>query len=306
MPRVARLVATGEKTVYHVISRTALPGFPLQDVEKDYFVDIIKKKSRLYFTEIIGYAIMGNHFHLLVRMLPETEFTDKDIEKRFKEYYGDDYDILPGEISIYRKKWEKLSEFMKDVKQEFSRFYNKRHHRRGFFWGERFKSVIVQDGFTLVNCLAYIDLNPVRAKLVERPEEYRWSSIGYHVQTNNMDQFLSLDFGMKDFGVRSDKRLREYRRDLYEKGGEDKGRKIKIDEKIVEKERKRDFQLSETDRFLYRTRYFTDSGVIGSKEFVSRNYKRFQHVFRSKHEKKPKAVKGIDGMYSLKRLAESI
>jgi hypothetical protein len=58
-------------------------------------------------------------------------------------------------------------------------------------WGERFKSVIVENGETLINCLAYIDLNPIRAGLVKRQEEYRWNSIGYHAQTNNRDNFLS-------------------------------------------------------------------------------------------------------------------
>ncbi len=57
-------------------------------------------------------------------------------------------------------------------------FVQHSHNRRGFFWSERFKSVIVDNGDTLINCLAYIDLNPVRAQIVEKPEEYRWSSIG--------------------------------------------------------------------------------------------------------------------------------
>jgi hypothetical protein len=74
------------------------------------------------------------------------------------------------------------------------RYYNKRHHRRGYFWGDRFKSVIVDKGETLVNCLAYIDLNPLRAGIVDRPEDYRWNSLGYHLQTQNKDQFLSTDF----------------------------------------------------------------------------------------------------------------
>jgi putative transposase len=60
--------------------------------------------------------------------------------------------------------------------------------------------VIVEKGETLVNCLAYIDLNPVRAGLVKRPEDYRWSSMGYHVQTSNKDNFPALDFGLKEFG----------------------------------------------------------------------------------------------------------
>ena len=54
----------------------------------------------------------------------------------------------------------------------------------------------------------------------------------------------------------------------------------------------------------YRTRYFTDSGIIGTKEFVSKTYTRFKHLFNTKNEKKPKPVKGLSGIYSLKRLSE--
>ena len=43
-------------------------------------------------------------------------------------------------------------------------------------------------------------VNPIRAGLVERPEDYRWNSIGYHIQTGNKDNFLSLDFGLLEFG----------------------------------------------------------------------------------------------------------
>jgi hypothetical protein len=60
--------------------------------------------------------------------------------------------------------------------------------------------VIVENGETLINCLAYIDLNPMRAGLVKRPEDYRWNSLGYHVQTGNKDNFLSLDLGPR--GIR--------------------------------------------------------------------------------------------------------
>jgi len=56
---------------------------------------------------------------------------------------------------------------------------------------------------------------------------------------------------------------------------------------------------------MYRTRYFSDSGIIGTKEFVSANYQRFKDVFMSKREKVPKPVVGLDGIYSLKRLSES-
>jgi len=86
----------------------------------------------------------------------------------------------------------------------------------------------------------------------------------------------------------------------------EKGNVKVIEDKVLEKVRRREFELSRSDRFRYRTRYFTDSGIIGSKEFVSTNYQRFKHLFYSKHEKKPKPIKGLEGMYSLKRLSENI
>jgi hypothetical protein len=121
---------------------------------------------------------------------------------------------------------------------------------------------------------------------------------------------LSLDFGLKEFGfVDTEERLKRYRRYVYEAGAisrPEKGKTKVIGDRILEKERSREYELSRNDRFRYRTRYFTDSGVIGSKEFVSENYQRFKKVFSSKHEKKPKPIKGLDGMYSLKRLSEVI
>jgi len=290
------------------MSRTALDGFPLKDVEKDFLLDLIKRFSGLYFTEILGFCLMGNHFHLLVKMIPDHRFTDEEIQKRFETHFGDSRDFAEGQIPYLRQKLSSLSEFMREIKVGFARYYNRRHNRRGYFWGDRFKSVIVDNGETLVSCLAYIDLNPLRAGMVDRPEAYRWNSLGYHLQTENKDQFLSTDFGLKAFNVKSKKeRIRKYRQYVYEAGAIDRPDKMQakvIDDKVVAKERKKDFEISRIDRFRHRTRYFTDSGIIGSKEFVAENYQRFKHLFHSKHEKKPKPIKGLEGMYSLKRLSE--
>ena len=49
MPRTSRLIVDGDKAVYHVMSRTALDGFPLKDVEKDFMLDLVKNFSLLYF-----------------------------------------------------------------------------------------------------------------------------------------------------------------------------------------------------------------------------------------------------------------
>ena len=308
MPRTRRLIINDETAVYHIMSRTALDGFPLGDVEKDFMLDLIRRYSTLYFVEILGFCLMGNHFHILVRMFPEHKYSDEDIQKRYERFYGDDSMFAAGWIPSLREKLASLSEFVKEIKQSFSRYYNKTHHRRGTLWGERFKSLIVENGETLINCLAYIDLNPIRAGLVDRPEDYRWNSLGYHIQTGNKDNFLSLDFGLKEFGVvGTEERLKRYRRYVYEAGAVNhpqKGQDRLIDNEIVEHERKKKYEIKRIDRFRYRTRYFTDSGIIGTKEFVSSNYQRFKDVFMSKREKVPKRVVGLDGVYSLKRLAE--
>ena len=328
MPRFSRMVNPEQKTVYHVMSRTALDGFPFKDAEKDEFVNIIKRFSKIYFTDILGFCMMGNHAHILIRMYPGKYFSDDEIKERYARLYGDDVpfpveDGFDGDgqnkgVLHYRKKWSSLSKFMQEIKQTFSRYYNKRHHRKGTLWGERFKSVIVENGNTLINCLAYIDLNPMRAGIVEKPEDYRWNSIGYHIQTNNKDGFLSTDFGpvkcaslslrelhragLKEFNVKSEKeRIRRYRRFLYEKAA--KG--DQIHEKTLNKELKREFKLSKINRFTQRTRYFTDSGIIGTREFVLKNYQQFKHLFQSKNEKIPKRIKGLVDVYSLKRLSEA-
>jgi len=308
MPRTQRLIIEDETAVYHVMSRTALDGFPLGDIEKDFILDLIRRYSALYFVEILGFCLMGNHFHILVRMFPEHKFTDEDIKKRYIAFYGDDKAFGDGWIPSLREKLSSLSEFVREIKVVFTRYYNKGHNRRGYFWGDRFKSVIVENGETLINCLAYIDLNPLRAGIVERPEDYRWNSLGYHIQTNNRDDFLSLDFGLKEFGViDANERLRRYRRYVYEAGAldrPDRNMAKVIDIDIIENERQKNFEISRLDRFMYRTRYFSDSGIIGTKEFVSEKYQRFKDVFMSKREKVPKSIAGLDGIYSLKRLSE--
>jgi putative transposase len=102
--------------------------------------------------------------------------------------------------------------------------------------------------------------------------------------------------------------VKHYRRYVYEAGAVKRsGKPIAgvINNSVLAKERKDNFELKRVQRFRYRTRYFTDSGIIGTKAYVSSNYRRFKDVFMSKNEKVPKPVAGLDGIYSLKRLAES-
>ena len=246
--------------------------------------------------------------YVVGRMHTGDDYPDDAIRKRFERYYRNDKKkvLVPGRIPTFRNKWASLSEYMKEIKQGFSRFYNRRHQRKGFFWSDRFKSVLVEDGETLINCLAYVDLNPVRAGIVGRPEEYRWNSLGYHLQTGNKDGFLSLDFGLTSVSGQSKKqRLALYRQYVYEKGSLSTKKGKTIDAGIVKKESRKNFAIGPVDRFRYRTRYFSDSGIIGSKEFVRRCWGKLCNE-GDYREKRILPVAGLAGIYSLKRLSENL
>ena len=62
MPRIARMIVKDEPVVYHVMSHTALDGFVMGDVEKDYLFGLIKRLSTIYFAEVLGFCLMDNHY----------------------------------------------------------------------------------------------------------------------------------------------------------------------------------------------------------------------------------------------------
>ena len=107
------------------------------------------------------------------------------------------------------------------------------------------------------------------------------------IQTGNKDDLLFLDFGLRDWEEHDPQEIvRKYREFVYETGAVDAGpvkcreaalpeagfnragKGAVIDQKVVNRERKRKYKVSRTERYLYRTRYFTDAGIIGSKELV--------------------------------------
>jgi REP element-mobilizing transposase RayT len=188
---------------YHVMSRTAGGEMLFGEVEKEAFRRLMWRMARFSGVEILTYALMGNHFHLLVKVPERAKFL-----KRF-EGEGGEAKLLEhlsllyskafiagvkaelarvreagrGEeaeaiLETFRKRFCDLSCFVKELKERFSRWFNKHHQRRGTLWMDRFKSVLVEDGEALRTMALYIDLNPVRAALVEDPKDYRWTGYG--------------------------------------------------------------------------------------------------------------------------------
>jgi putative transposase len=194
---------------------------------------------------------------------------------------------------------------MKGIKQTFSWWYNRHHQRRGFFWSDRFKSVLIQSGESLLNCLGYIDLNPIRAGIVDRPEDYRWCSLGYRVQQGNKDGFLTFSglFEFEDHKENGKELLRQYRSFVYEVGGEiEKPGQAMINENLLKSEKERGFEIPKSEILLYRWRYFSDGLVLGSKSFIQLAYTRFSGVVFYKRERKGHATGISKGIFSLRRL----
>jgi hypothetical protein len=101
-------------------------------------------------------------------------------------------------------------------------------------------------------------------------------------------------------------RVRYYRQFVYEQGSLESAKGARLDAGIIDSEKKKGFQIGKLDRFRNRTRYFTDSGIIGTKGFVLRCYELAMEAVGQEREKRPVAVAGLPGVYSLKRLSEKL
>ena len=117
--RYPRLFLKNEELVYHVLSRTALPGYVLTDKEKSFLLRLLTQLSQVYFFDILAFCIMGNHFHLMVRNRKEHHFSDEEILNRLYNYYpkfrkNPTYwrPIFQSEIPFWRGKLSNISEFI--------------------------------------------------------------------------------------------------------------------------------------------------------------------------------------------------
>ena len=293
--RYPRLFFKNEELVYHVMSRTALPGYVLTDHDKSLLLRLITQLSKVYFFDILAFCIMGNHFHLMVRNRKEHHFSDEEILNRLYNYYPKfrkDPDhwrpIFKSEIPFWRTKLSNISEFIKDVKQRFSRIYNRDNNRKGYFWGDRFKSVLLESGKAVRGCMAYIDLNPIRANMVKRPEDYPWSSIylrvkyGRNTETLSDDLYENFSYYGKDTGYFKTEKISDhdvlkfYLKYVYELGLEPS----KKGKSIGKNEAKKAF--SEFNSLAFRMKVFSNGMVVGSESYIKMCYSQIRMQMKDK------------------------
>ncbi len=146
MARLPRLTLPGHP--HHVIQRgNNRQAIFATAADRQTMLDLLDENARKFSVAIHAYVLMDNHFHLLAT--PQT---------------------LEG-----------LPQMMQAVGRRYVRYFNDSQQRSGTLWEGRYKSTLIQTERYLLACMAYIDLNPVRAGMVAQARDYPWSSHGHYI-----------------------------------------------------------------------------------------------------------------------------
>jgi putative transposase len=319
--RGTRIKMEGESSVYHCMTRIVGGDFFLEgEREKEVLRKQIWKVSAFCGLEVLTYCIMSNHFHVLVRTPHRSEveeLSDKEILRRVSCIYSvDKVDFFRSRLKLggdTRRNFRAnllgrmgdISLFMKELKQRFSIWYNRSHRRSGTLWGERFKSVLVQDDpFALMTIAAYIDLNPVRAGIVSDPVEYQYCGYGEAMGGSKIARRgITRLMGSRSSWGRSVERYRvivfgkQSSLKLRPSGGY--AQDAAKGNRSVDAEKTREIlntggRVSRNEALHCRVRYFSDGAVLGSKEFVQGYFESHRDRFGAKRRDGPRKMRGSD------------
>jgi putative transposase len=291
---------------YHVYSRTACEKgvYPLdKDLCRKKFIQFLRYYSRAYFCDVAAFCIMGNHYHIVLKFDVPRKLSKEELWQRALLLYPNSRRYIK---LWHEKKWQRLeerlfnlSDFMRNLQAAFAMWYNKTYKRHGTFWADRFKSVLLGDEQSVLDCMLYVELNPVRAGLCTMPETYQASS--FYLRSINTDGWLlALDRIV-------DTTPEEYRMALYFRGNvvsegeilttkDTKSTKkvsIIIADEILAKENKRGFQT----RGIYRKRlrFFVDGMALGGEEFIRQQ---IQHVCdRGDYLRRKHPIRHLKGLF---------
>ncbi|MDR2862380.1 MAG: transposase [Puniceicoccales bacterium] len=313
MARHRRLKSSHPAAVYHCISRTVNGEFLFDDTAKEMLRKHIHQTAEFSGIEVITYAIMSNHFHVLVRILPCDTPDDSELLRRYKALYPNPTRYATAQIAILEStlkanginaeqlrrqllaRMGNVSEFMKTLKQRFSVWFNRSHKRYGTLWAERFTSTIVEGNrhFALRITAAYIDLNPVRAGLTSDPKDYRWCGYGEAVAIGGR-MIQGLRQTIEDAAHYSNGEvLAAYRLSMLGKGAAPKAngeRSGIISPELFASAEKCGGVLPLSERLRLRVAWFTRGAVIGSKQFVTEHLSTYLKHINSQRDIKPKHV----------------
>jgi len=287
MARLPRLKVENEVGWYHLCARVAgwLNWFPFEDrVARQKLLQTIRKYLAVYSCDAAAFCLMGNHYHLIVRFLPFCILSREELYERACLLYRDPNQVLRSE-----RQWQRfnrrifdVSEFMRNIQQSYTKWYNRRYRRRGPLWGERFKSALLGEQQSILETLLYVELNPVRAGLVERPEDWQWSSAA--MRALSQDEWL-IPLEQLIPTISSSGLFADYRALLYHRGAvATKSATGTIPLAVLRMEEACGF--SKAGAYLRRLRFFSDGLVLGTQIQIQdwiTELRRRGHYARRKH-----------------------
>ena len=319
--RTARLKVKDQAAVYHCVTRVVGGAMLLDKQAKEILRKQIWYMAEFCGVEVLTYCVMTNHFHVLIRVPEKSAVSDEELVERFSKLYRNHKGRVGTLKAILKKGGEEaeaerkrllqrmgdISQYMKELKQRFSIWYNKSHKRYGTLWAERFKSVLIEDTAACLRTVAaYIDLNPVRAGLVEDPKDYRFCGYSEAVAGN---VFANVGIA-KALHIKSGKSLlSQYRKILFLMGATTSRRSQKaMDRETVKKVVEQEGELSPSQVLRARVRYFTDGMVLGSKEYVNLVFERHRGLFSKKRTSGARSMKGLSksGMMVIRDLRKDV
>lgn len=321
------------KQFFHVTSRIVNGDQVIGSEEKVFFLKTLRKLEKFTGIKIMTYCLMDNHFHLLMKVPAPIPLKDEEIIKRMEHLYPKaQLDLFKEELKKARKHGKHemadlmcrkitlrmfdLSMFMKDLKQRFTQWFNRRHSRRGTLWEERFRSVLLEGSkHVLMTTGAYIDLNPVRAGLCDDPKDYPFSGFGAAMRKQqtalNRLLLITLETGLSNSESVS---LNPYRNYLYSVNPHMSIDGITPSDLNAFDKRKALKELSESGSLDFwqllrcRVRYFSSGTVLGSRSFVDAFFLDKREYFGPRRTSGARRMKGGDwcGIYSLRNLAMNL
>lgn len=181
MARHRRIKHERDGMVYHVMTRTVQKAFLFDEpaVRERIYRQILWLSS-VYYVDLHAITVMSNHYHIVLAVR-KPPLDPLELQRRFeatqagRRYPQKWYEWHTK--ALYEKLTD-LSAFMKELNERVARYVNHKNQTSGHVWGDRFKSVLIEDGRGLLTCMAYVELNCVRAGLCAKPSEYRWCSLG--------------------------------------------------------------------------------------------------------------------------------
>lgn len=310
--RMARIKVAGRGAVYHCISRVVAGQMLLGSLEKEKLREMIWQQAEFSGVEIVTYCLMSNHIHVLVRVPGEVSASDEELVARALKFYGKkslyvqtlqktfkQQGALPEDLREgLRERMGDVSAFMKELKQRFSKWFNRQRNRFGTLWAERFKSVLVEDQPGVVQAVAaYVDLNPVRAGLVKDPKEYRWCGYAEAVAGNRTArQGLASLHRSADWAEVS----RQHREVLLVTSGTaGRSGKVVLDPEAIRRELKREGVLTVGQVLRLRVRYFSDGVVLGSRNYVNGIFAEFRNRFGPRRKSGARRMRGLEALGDL-------